>query len=238
MPETSSDDPFATRLQDQSVSFVRESCPDSKAMLVAFGGIKLGLGMPPFEFFRLARNISAHKLFFRDVHQAWYHRGLPGVAERIDGIAEFLRREMVQSGAKRIAFFGTSMGGYAALLFGALLQTGEVHAFAPQTFLSPWKRFRCGDGRWRRRIWKIYLSADGRRYLDLRPPMRLAGQTQFHIYFSPEHRLDSVHARHLAGLPNVFLHDHVEGGHQLIKVLRDNGTLQQIIARALTVPDE
>src|ERR1043166_1107156 len=233
-PGTPAADPFDARLQDPSVSFVRESCPGSRAMLIAFGGIKLGIGMPPFEFFRLARNVPAHKLFFRDVHQAWYHRGLPGVASRLEGISEFLRTEVASNGVKRVALFGNSMGGYAALLFGALIQAGEVHAFAPQTFLSPWLRLRHRDYRWRRHIRHAYLSADGFRYLDLRRTLRHASQTQFHIYFSSENRLDAVHARHLGGIPNVLLHDRSEGGHQVVKLLRDGGLLQQIIHRALT----
>ena len=236
VPDLASDETFAARLQDASVSFVREGCPGSKAMLIAFGGIQLGLGMPPFEFFRLAREVPAHKLFFRDPHQAWYHRGLPGVARRMAGIAEFVRQEIAASGATRVAMFGNSMGGYAALLFGALAGGGEVHAFAPQTFLSPWLRLRCGDSRWRRHIRAAWLSADGFRHLDLRPVLRRAAQTQFHVYYSSENRLDARHARHLEGLANVSLHDLPEGGHQVVKLLRDNGTLPQIIRRALTEP--
>lgn len=224
---------FQARLQDPSVSFVREVCGDSRSAMMAFGGINLGLGMPNFEFFQMARDIAAHKYFFRDVQQAWYHRGLPGVAPRIDGIAAFIRDELDGIGARRIAFFGNSMGGYAALLLGALVQADEVHAFAPQTFLSPWSLLRHRDLRWTRDIWRTYLSADCTAYLDLREVLRDAQGTRFHIHFSAETRLDAVHARHLAGLPNVHLHDHPEGGHGVVKTLRDSGALEAIIRGAL-----
>jgi pimeloyl-ACP methyl ester carboxylesterase len=204
--------------------------------MVAFGGIKLKLGIPTFEFFQLARGLPAHKLFFRDVHQAWYHRGLPGAGDRIDEIADFIRREVSSAGAQRIALFGNSMGGYAALLFGALVNAHEVHAFAPQTFLSPWSLIRRRDFRWKRDIWRVYFSSDRSAYLDLREALRVAKETQFHVHFSARNKLDAVHARHLAGLANVHLHDYPEGGHRVVKTLRDDGTLQQIVRRALAEP--
>ncbi len=204
--------------------------------MIAFGGIKLGLGMPTFEFFQMARGISAHKLFFRDVHQAWYHRGLPGVGARIDEIAAFIRAEIAGMGVTRIAVFGNSMGGYAALLFGALVNAHEAHAFAPQTFLSPWSLIRRLDFRWKRDIWRVYFSADRSVHLDLRETLHSASQTEFHVHFSAANNLDAVHARHLEGMPNVHLHNHPEGGHRVVKALRDNGTLQRIVRRALAQP--
>ena len=224
---------FDARLRDMSVSFVRENRAGSPAVMIAFGGIKLGLGVPTFEFFRLASDLPVHKLFFRDVHQAWYHRGLPGVGARIDEIAAFIQREIGSVGARRVAVFGNSMGGYAALLFGALIQAQEVHAFAPQTFLSPWQLLKSRDFRWKRDIWRVYLSADYRRHLDLRGALCAAKKTQFHVHFSPTNRLD---ARHLAACANVHLHAHPEGGHRVVKALRDNGTLQQIVRSAIEEP--
>ena len=43
---------------------------------------------------------------------------------------------------------GSSAGGYAALLFGRLLEADEVHAFGPQTFISPSLRLRYSDNWW------------------------------------------------------------------------------------------
>ncbi len=227
---------FQTRLQDPAVSFVRESCPGSSAVMIAFGGIKLKLGIPTFEFFQLARGMPAHKLFFRDVHQAWYHRGLPGVGAHIEEIAAFIRSGISSMGATRVALFGNSMGGYAALLFGALVNAHEVHVFAPQTFLSPWALIRNRDFRWKRDIWRVYFSTDRSAYLDLREALRSATATQFHVHFSARNKLDAVHARHLEDIANVHLHDYPEGGHRVVKALRDDGTLQQIVRRALAEP--
>jgi hypothetical protein len=224
---------LSLRLQDPKTSFIRKDAAAPCPLIVAFGGIKLGLGMPVFEFFQFLRGIPARQLFIRDVRQAWYHRGLPDVAPRISGITQFLKKEISETGAQRVVMFGNSMGGYAALLFGALVSAHVVHAFAPQTFLAPSRLIRVGDWRWKRDIWRVYLSKDRREHLDLRDAISLAKQTQFHIHFSPANHLDAVHARHLAGLSNVHLHEHPAGGHRVVKTLRDSGALQQIVRSAM-----
>jgi pimeloyl-ACP methyl ester carboxylesterase len=224
---------FTARLQDKSATFARETVAGSEALMIVFGGIKLGLGMPPFEFFQLTRDVPTHKLFLRDLHQAWYHRGMTGVGGSIAEVTEFLKREINATGAKRIAVFGNSMGGYAALLLGALIKAHVVHAFAPQTFLGPWQLASRGDFRWKRDIWRVYFSREPRTHWDLRKTVALSGTTQFHIHYGAENKLDAVHAQHLGDCSNVSLHGHADSGHRVVKALRDSGELAKIIERAL-----
>ena len=40
-----------------------------------------------------------------------------------------------ESNAKKVVFLGNSAGGYAAILFGVLLQVDSVYAFSPPTLL-------------------------------------------------------------------------------------------------------
>src|SRR5437773_9754370 len=47
---------------------------DSSTLLVAFGGINRGVGMPLFEFKRITEPLGVKRLFVRDPRQAWYHR--------------------------------------------------------------------------------------------------------------------------------------------------------------------
>lgn len=48
----------------------------NKNLLVSFGGIAQGLGMPVFEFFNSISDIPCDKIFLRDFHQAWYQKGV------------------------------------------------------------------------------------------------------------------------------------------------------------------
>jgi hypothetical protein len=132
---------------------------------------------------------------------------------------------------------GNSMGGFGAMLFGAMTGADEVHAFAPQTFVDPAQRARHADGRWPEQM-RVVHSLGGPRYHDLRPVLDAReGGGSTHVHFSPDEPLDAVHAEHLRGLRDVHLHSYsVTGhGHNLVRFLRDEGTLQHILDGALGV---
>lgn len=224
---------FERQLNDPSVSFVRDYSADSRLLLVAFGGINQRMGMAPFEFFQLARGVPVKKLFFRDLHQAWYHRGLGTAGRTIRQAAEFIQSEVAAQRIERVVMFGNSMGGYAGILFGCLTGAQEVHAFSPQTFISPWKLIRNRDFRWKYDIWRAYLSREPSTYYDLQAALATAPATRCHVYYSTASKLDTVHARHLERFPNVSLHAYPEGGHRLIQHLKQTGALTGLLERAL-----
>lgn len=205
--------------------------PGSKRLYLFFGGFAGSLGMPPFEFFRSAQLLGESKIFFRDTAQAWYQRGLPGVGADAFAVGEFLQAKIEQSGAEDVRFVGNSMGGYAALLFCAMLGRGKAFAFVPQTFICPDKRARLGDGRWPEKIAALHQDRRPRDIYDLAPWIAerhpgLAAQ----IHVSAEDGLDLLHAEALAGLANVEIHRYEGGGgHELVRWLRDEGGLARIL---------
>jgi hypothetical protein len=69
---------FRQAVEDPNVPLSFDLGSDSTTLLVAFGGMAGQLGMPPFEFFKATGGIPVKRLFVRDLHQAWYHRGIPG----------------------------------------------------------------------------------------------------------------------------------------------------------------
>lgn len=218
--------------------------PAAPVLLVAFGGLKgAPMGLPPFEFQSLSRAFPVKRMFLRDPAQAWYLRGLPGVAPDLDGVARHLRARVAASGARRVVATGNSMGAWAALLFGALLDVDAVLAFAPQTFLGPVRRWLHRDGRWSGQVREAQRSPTRRPgHLDLRGLLRrLAadhgpprGAAQVH--YGLDEPLDALHARRLAGLPGITLQGHATGGHALVRHLRDSGRLLALLGAALELP--
>lgn len=105
-------------------------------LIITFGGNNLVTGgVLPFEF-RKTLNIwfpTIDKKFYIDVHQCWYQRGIKGISTHIEDTKIYL--ENVIHEYKKIIFIGTSAGGYAAILFGSLLNVTHVIAFSPQTIL-------------------------------------------------------------------------------------------------------
>jgi hypothetical protein len=204
-------------------------------LLIALGGIQQGLGIPPFEFLRSLNGMPCDQLFLRDFHQAWYHHGvdeqITSLPQLLDALKDFVHRQSYQ----KVIVMGNSMGGYGALLLGHFLKADTVLAFAPQTFINTRLRWWHGDRRWKDQLAAVYaLPNVESSQFDLKRVLKVGnGKTRYHIYYSPEDALDSIHAQRLKNEPGVSLHPIDHGAHEVVRVLRDQGTLHQIIQLAL-----
>jgi len=209
----------------------KDLVPNASRLYVFFGGLAAGIVMPPFEFYESAKIVRENKIFVRDFGQCWYQSGLPGISHDIDSTAQYLREEIDRIHPKKVIFAGNSMGGYAAILFSALLGRGEAIAFAPQTFISPVLRLRHRDIRWPRQIANTWLQGVFRkRYWDLRRVLLQAGAgRKVSIFVSREHRLDYVHAKHLESVGGARIFEFDGAGHGIVKLLRDQGKLASIM---------
>jgi len=205
-------------------------------LFIVFSGLRRSPGEKPgFSFIHITGELPAKKLFVRDLTKAWYLRGLPGITRGVEDTAGFFRDEIKSTGAERVVMAGYSLGGFAAMLYGTLINANEVQAFSPQTFVSLRQRIRHGDHRWNRYALKLPLSTP-MRFRDLRSTlMKSRATTQHHVHFAQDSRLDILHAKHVEGLPNITLHSHAEGRHRLVTALRDSGILMQIFQRSVSV---
>lgn len=229
---------FESNLKDPTAPIAIDFDPGRNVLLLAFGGLAGQLGMPMFEFNKLTSGLKqVNKIYLRDIHEVWYHRGLPGIGNDIGGIARLLRQYSAHQSTRRTVVFGNSGGGYAALLFGHLLQADEVHAFSPKTFVDPVKRLLLRDipaGSQRRTLWWLFRHGQ-REYFDLRK-MLLAdpeGRRNVHIHYSANHRIDGFHASRVESLAGVHTHSYQHDQHNLIRQLRESGELSGILARSL-----
>lgn len=204
----------------------------SERLCIFFGGISNGISIPPFEFYNSATILEYSKVFIRDFEQSWYHAGLRGIGRELHSTRDYLQSVIQEVSPKRCVFVGNSMGGYAAILFHALLGIGEAVAFAPQTFISPFMRWRYHDRRWRTQILKTYrVSLLRERVWDLKPfMMRTGSAPKVSIFVSTDDVMDYVHAMHLKDVPGVRIFERSGGGHGVVKLLRDNGDLPAIMS--------
>ena len=220
-------------MKDASVSVMTDFDGSSEVLLISFAGVGIGMGVPYFEFLKLISDLPVQKMFVRDVQKSWYHAGLKGLSANIDQSVEVLRGIIAESGARRVLTIGNSMGGYAAILYGALLGADEVLVFAPTTFANWKNRLRYLDFRplfgYLRRS-----PVKSPKYYDL---ARVPGieKPRIQIYFDADYREDTAHARHLAkAASNVQLHPcYIGGKHHVIKKLKEQGELQGIIQSSI-----
>jgi hypothetical protein len=211
---------------DHASGILLQLVPESKRLLIAFGGLRGMIGMPPFEFLRSLDDLRLNRAFLRDTQQAWYHRGVHDVGGDIDSVAERLRE--LAADMEAVFTIGNSAGGFGALLFGALLSC-EVHAFSPQTYIDPELRKANDDTRWDRLVRALGEGMDPR-YADLRTVIAESRAT-CHIYYPTQVRMDVIHAEHLGGLPQVTLHALDSDDHTVIRELRDSGWLAELLQR-------
>lgn len=230
--------PFARADLDSDPGLVHDLEPDSRALLIAFGALPARVeDVPLFEFSRVASSLGVKVAFVRDPHRSWYHRGIEASPSSVDNVCARLTQVIADARVERTVTVGSSAGGYAALLFGHLLEVDEVLAFAPQTFLDPALRDRHGENR---HLWAykplLESGALDPRYADLRPVLAQGegdGKPSFHIHYARVTPLDGTHASHLGDLDRVTLHAHDWGGHHVVKALRNRGLLQELLRDAL-----
>lgn len=83
---------------------------------------------------RNAVPIKAHKqIFVRDVYKQWYLQGINDVINTPPELLKFLKQNTT---GYRVIMVGSSAGGYAAILYGCLLNAEKVFAFNAQFELS------------------------------------------------------------------------------------------------------
>ena len=214
--------------------------PDRPVLFIAFGGMAARAGRALFELSQVSAGLPINRLFLRDVNRLWYHGGLPGLGANIDGVARSLQKLVARQEPRRVVVFGNSGGGYAAMLFGHLLRADEVHAFAPQVFVSPLRRLLLRDVRRLTRSRMIALFFDcraQRKYFDLTRVLSAgSGATTHHIHYPTGQRMDRFHAELLRGLKVVILHPYPVAHHGLMRTLRDNGRLRRILLEAMQLP--
>ncbi|SHE23212.1 alpha/beta fold hydrolase [methanotrophic endosymbiont of Bathymodiolus puteoserpentis (Logatchev)] len=205
-------------------------------LYIFFGGIAAGIVIPPFEFYNASKIIDENKIFIRDFTQCWYQNGLPGISKDIYSTAQHIRTLIERIKPDKVFFVGNSMGGYAAIAFSSLVGTGEVIAFAPQTFISPFLRIKHKDSRWKKQIINTYRKSLLKRNIwDLRPLLlRLNTGRKISIFVSTKDKLDHIHASHIDNIHGVNIYEFDDGGHDIVKLLRDMGKLPEIMSGVYT----
>jgi hypothetical protein len=183
---------------------------DSETLIISFAGHdRIFGGIPRFEFVNFMethfKNISRH--FYTDKYLNSYHQGIHEITNNIDETIDYLRNEIKKY--KNVICLGVSSGGYAAILFGSLLNINHVLAFIPQTL----RRNKNIDEKYR----------DISKFIN--------GTTKYYLYgdLSVSDVMDCHHisqCERISHYSNVFI---IKKKHINLKEMRDNGELYAIL---------
>jgi hypothetical protein len=201
-------------------------------LFLSFGGVRMGTGIPPAEFHASLSGRGVPGYFIKDFRQSWYQEGLLGLSSDIAGTEAVLRTLIARHSPRHVVTLGVSSGGYAAILFGALLGVDRVAAFSPQTDVD-------------HQVVKLYsgldtppprqfLSGEEKRSLDT--VLRAQGKLpQIKVYYGAGNEPDATTARTLAGIEGVTLMPQ-EGvdAHPVTLELKRNGQLSVILDQLIS----
>lgn len=144
-----------------------------------------------FVFYKNTIDLPVHKLYLNDSNNGWFQSGVKGLGDSIDKTVESILKLKEKLGASEIVTLGSSMGAYAALLYGAKLNA-RVLCFGAEVVLGlPESRAN------------IYMPKGAPIYYkDIRSLIKET-KIQVTLYAGEADQNDLTAAKHLFGLPNV-----------------------------------
>lgn len=192
-------------------------CDTSKDLLISFGS----RGQTKVSPHNYLKNIPINQmhLFDRDGY-SWFQNGVVGIAEDIFLLANYIKKTCQEYNFEKIICIGASMGGYAALVIGALINADKVIAISPQVELT--------------HGWPLAPSDNvDLRISNARELIASAQQTQFLLISSSE-LLDVYHVSLLSDLSHVR-HCILKSPHNILGIFKKSFLLDSFLENILHI---
>ena len=160
----------------------------SEKLLIIFSGVNA----TSFTGYKLFQEYKTNKLFVRDPNKNWYNGSIKDLSIDADDLLLKIQYITSKFKLKDITMFGSSMGGYAAILFGLKLKVGNVVTFGPQIMLNS-------------KMPNNPVSMDNIMYDNLYNILDTNSKTKITIYFGSEDIVDIYNLSYMKNYKNVFL---------------------------------
>lgn len=183
-----------------------------------------------------------NRIYLRDPKSRWYHYGIDGLGSDVNEVAMALKEKIDFLQPSEVITIGQSMGGYAALVFGALLEADKVVAFAPQAFIDASLLESYNDRRYTTVLREICDSKLESKYLDIVTLYQhYDRQPKVHVFFGTKGgdseaetvHLDALHAFKLQQLSNCQLHPYPEVDHLIVNHLSNTKEIDHVLLQLL-----
>jgi hypothetical protein len=152
-----------------------------------------------FEWKKNALRSVGKLVFVRDVTKQWYITGINSKINTVDLLADFLRQECE---GFTIICVGSSAGGYAAALFGCLLNAQHVFCFSGQFSLEYLLKNDVAKIK-NPTLFKYAEQADHRKYYSLQALVS-SSQTQIFYFYPSKCEQDLLQSDLVAKFSNVY----------------------------------
>ena len=156
-------------------------------------------------------NLNTSSIVIRDPTRNWYNLPIEGLSRDADDLAAQIERRIGSFPRDKITACGSSMGGYAAILFGLKLGVGRIVACAPQLMLHPNLPHSP----------KVPVT-----YTDLTPMIvRASKETKIDIWYGAESFMDLYNLLRLRPRPNVSLNAIPGSMHNVMSAFKRRGEI-------------
>tara|TARA_Y100000389_G_scaffold201500_1_gene244368 strand:- start:2881 stop:4335 length:1455 start_codon:yes stop_codon:yes gene_type:complete len=218
---------------------------NSDTLFVSFAGMGWRDSIPTFNFYNFMKKYdNIDKLFLRDTGppgaRMWccryYLLGFRHNKRGFESSIELIRELTTKKKYKKIVAFGCSAGGYAAILYGQMLDFTHIIAFNPQTTLTELReewgdKYNCpANAKFLRGLRKdspIYQKA-----LDLKNFVPFKNKVSIHYCNESNGGCDKKHAEYVK-CDNCDLTEYDSKNHLLALDLKHSGDLKFIIENAI-----
>lgn len=171
----------------------------SKTVIVAFSSFQPDWselkGPHNFDFMNTIVATDCNGVLVRDTRNLWYLDGTVG----LEGV-DTLRSRLIEvtSGYERIVVMGSSMGGFASILYGSLIFADQILALVPQARVGSLAKEELDDLRWG----DFYANVDqlaSSRELRALDRIVMPRHTRIHAVYGDQDLQDNKHRDVLAG---------------------------------------
>jgi len=199
-------------MSKQEDIFLYEEVPKSSRLVIMFSAAS----EKRFTGYKTLQHVPVNRLFVRDPKQSWFNGPIQKWWNNADGLLEKLSTITQRFDPANIICMGSSMGGYAAILFGCKLNVGKVAAFSPQMILDSRLPNNPGPSH------KI-------QYKNLYDVIENANGTSIDILFGSEDICDVYNIIDAKKHNKINLQNIYGAAHNLMQYLLDHGVLTKII---------
>ena len=236
-------------VEDSTDDVLIDRIEPGKTLVIAFGFVSWST-RPAFDFYGRLKKLEElsgehiNKILLRDSGNAWYHRKIDGLGRHVDETAAQLRTLIASIAPSKVITIGQSMGGYAAIMYGLLLEVQQIIAFGPLSFLDVEQARLYHELRWLPVMQGLAENPPASGYYDLATLCRARATqaTELHIVFgtkpdqancSESVNLDAMHAHRLAAYGNCTLHPFPHSEHAVVQHLIDTRKINALLARLI-----
>lgn len=142
-----------------------------------------------YEWYNIRINTAFKHIFIRDVFKQWYLSGINRNLNTPEKLLSFLQKE---TNGLNVITLGSSAGGYAAVLYGQLLQAQKILCFNGQFELN--RLLKESKEEINPLIFR-YMNSNLRRYYDLKP--FIENQSSIFYFYSNKSKWDINQYNHI-----------------------------------------